>query len=120
MLKALLENEAAPKEPEHGEGELYGIVTVYGRQFELRYGFYEERDRLNPLCKPVPIYPDLFKDPIYTDGGEPIVTAMQDACRRYRGEQRHTADSTCAECRYFNQGEDRFGVCGCPKNKRQG
>ena len=28
----------------HQEGELYRVVTTFGKTFELRYGYYDERD----------------------------------------------------------------------------
>ena len=106
------------KEPVHREGELFKVVTTFGKSFELRYGFYEERDRLNPLCEPDIIYPDFIKAPLYTDTGEPFVTMMQDSCESYSGDTRRTPDTTCAECRYFERGEEWFGICSCPKNKK--
>ena len=85
----------------HQEGELYKVVTTFGKTFELRYGYYDEIDRQNLLCQPSVIYPDFTLEPIYTDGGEPFVTMMQDACTGYKGENRKTSDTTCAECQYF-------------------
>ena len=100
------------------EGELYKIVTTFGKTFELRYGFYEERDRRNPLCEPAIIYPDFLKEPLFTEEGEPFATMMQDACKSYKGETKRTPDTTCAECKYFKRGEEWFGICTCPKNKK--
>ena len=105
------------KKETHREGELYKTVTLHGRRFSLYYGYYEECDRENPLCEPIPIYPDFLKEPQYTDEGEPFVTMMQDACERYRGDAKRTSDTTCEECKYFQCGEDWFGICQCPKNK---
>ena len=100
------------------EGELYKVVTAYGKTFELRYGYYEECDRANPLCEPSVIYPDFLREPVYTDNGEPLATVVQDACDSYRGEAKRTGDTTCAECKYFQCGEDWIGLCTCSKNKR--
>ena len=100
------------------EGDLYKIVTTFGKTFELRYGFYEERDRLSPLCEPAIIYPDFLKDPLFTEEGKPFATMMQDACKSYKGETKRTSDTTCAECRYFKRGEEWFGICICPENKK--
>ena len=91
--------------------------TGVGRTFELRYGYYEEKDRQNPLCKPAVIYPDFVRDPMYTEDGKPFVTLIQDACHRFDGAAARTADSTCAECRHFLRGEEWFGLCGCPENR---
>ena len=119
MLSNLFQNNISPAEATHKEGELYKVVTTFGKTFELRYGFYEERDRLNTLCKPAIIYPDFLKEPLYTDKGEPFVTMMQDACEKYKGDSTSTPDTTCAECKYFKGGEEWFGVCACPGNKKR-
>ena len=118
MLSSLLQNNIQPAKVTHEEGELYKVVTTFGKTFELRYGYYEECDRQSPLCDPVVIYPDFTKEPVYTDEGMPFVTMMQDACPYYNGEKKRTADSTCDECKYFGHGEDWFGICTCPKNKK--
>ena len=118
MLSKLFQNNLSPTEVTHKEGELYKVVTTFGKTFELRYGYYEECDRQNPLCNPIVIYPDFLAEPVYTDGGAPFVTMVQDACNRYGGRSKRTPDSTCAECRYFQRGEEWFGICDCPKNKK--
>ena len=118
MLSSLLQNNVSPALVIHEEGELYKVVTTFGKTFELRYGYYEECDRQSPLCKPIVIYPDFTKEPVYTDDGKPFVTMMQDICESYEGKALRTPDTTCAECRYFERGEDWFGVCQCSKNKR--
>ena len=102
----------------HNEGELYKAVTTFGKSFELRYGFYEECDRENPLCEPVIIYPDFLKEPFYTDEGSPFVTMMQDACISYKGEYKKSLDSTCADCDFFLRGEELFGICNCRHRQR--
>lgn len=118
FTKTFERTDRLPKS-EPREGELYKSVTTFGKTIELRYGFYEERDRENPLCQPVPIYPDFTQTPLYTDGGEPFATMVQDACEHYRGENGKTPDTTCEECDYFRRGQDWFGVCACPKNQMQ-
>ena len=119
MLSSLLQNNIQPAEVTHEEGELYKVVTTFGKTFQLRYGYYQECDRQSPLCDPVVIYPDFVKDPVYTDNGEPFVTMVQDACKSYRGEAKRTSDTTCYECKYFHSGEDWIGICTCLKNKKQ-
>ena len=119
MLSNLFQNNISPTEVTHKEGELYKVVTTFGKTFELRYGYYEECDRQSPLCDPVVIYPDFTKEPVYTDEGTPFVTMMQDACKNYKGEAKRTPDTSCAECKYFQRGEEWFGICDCPKNKRR-
>ena len=100
------------------EGELYKVVNTFGKSFELRYGYYEECDRRNPLCDPIPVYPDFIKEPMYTDNNEPFVTMMQDSCISFEGESGRTEDSTCGDCNYFKRGEEWFGICSLPCNKK--
>ena len=100
------------------EGELYKTVKLQGRTFTLYYGYYEECDRQNKLCEPIVVYPDFIKEPVYTDGGEPFATMVQDACKSYIGKTKRTTDTTCAECKYFKHGEDWFGICTCENNKK--
>ena len=107
------ETDASKIENTPKEGDLYKIVTTFGKSFELRYGFYEERDRLSPLCEPAIIYPDFVREPLFTETGEPFVTMMQDACTNYKGNTKRTPDSTCAECKHFKKGEEWFGICTC-------
>ena len=104
--KEFLETEGA-----HKDGELYKTVFTFGRSFELRYGFYEERDMESRLCEPVVIYPDFLKAPLNTEEGEPFVTMMQDACSGFLGDGKPTPDTTCAECKHFLRGEEWFGIC---------
>ena len=118
MFRTLFENENLPNEPERKEGDLYGVITTFGKTFELRYGYYGECDRQNPLCQPDVIYPDFTVKPLYTDEGEPFVTMLQDACENYRGESKKTPDTTCAECQYFQRGEEWFGICKCERNRK--
>lgn len=118
MFSKLIQNDFPLTESTHKEGDLYKVVTTFGKTFELRYGYYGEQDRQNPLCIPAVIYPDFTSKPLYTDDGKPFVTMMQDACKSYRGEAKRTADTTCAECKYFQRGEEWFGICKCPKNRK--
>ena len=112
------ETDASQVECTPKEGDLYRVVVTFGKTFELRYGFYEERDRESPLCEPAIIYPDFIRDPMFTENGEPFVTMMQDACGHYKGNTKRTQDSTCAECIYFKQGEEWFGICACGKRRK--
>ena len=119
MLSSLFQNNIQPAEVTHEEGELYKVVTTFGKTFELRYGYYEECDRQSPLCDPVVIYPDFTKEPVYTDEGTPFVTMMQDACKSYKGDTKRTPDTTCDECKYFQCGEDWIGICKCVLRRKK-
>ena len=97
------------------EGTLYKRLILHGQVFELRYGYYEDRDRNNPTLDPMPIYPDFLKHPQFTQEGFAFVTKMQDACPHYRGEAFLCKE--CAECAFFQPGEDLIGICVCEENK---
>ena len=101
------------------EGDLYKEFEVGGKIFRVYYGYYDEIDRKSKYNDPIPIFPDFTASPEYTDGGEPLATMMQDACASYKGENKKTPDTTCADCKYFLRGEEWFGICRHPKNRKQ-
>ena len=115
MFSKLIQNDLPQQKTVPKEGDLYKVVNTYGRTFELRYGYYGECDR---KYDPDVIYPDFIKEPVYTDDGTPFVTMMQDACRSYKGDTKRTVDTTCADCKYFERGEEWFGVCKCKLRKK--
>ena len=117
LTTILKKTDPKPREARK-EGDLYKTVTTFGKTFELRYGYYSERDRQNPICEPAVIYPDFTREPLYTDDGMPLVTVIQDACGSYRGEAKRTPDTTCAECKFLQRGEDWFGICKSPMNRK--
>lgn len=106
--------EQEPSTPK--EGDLFKIITCHGKTFEIRYGFYEERDRQGRFAEPMAIYPDFMKQPRYTDSGAPFVTAIQNPCEYFDGYQ--DENSTCEECRYYQHCEELLGICICPENKK--
>jgi len=106
--------EARPAVPR--EGELFKIIELYGKTFEIRYGFYEERDRHNRYAEPVEIYPDFIKQPQYTDEGHPFITAIQSPCKYFHG--RMDENSTCEECAHYRHCEELLAICDCPENKQ--
>ncbi len=100
----------------HSEGELYKIINLYGRVFEIKYGYYEECDRQNPIVRPMPIYPDFVKEPIFTQEGFRFTTKMQDVCQYYKGKD--IVDKGCAECEHYRHGAELIGICGCKENMK--
>ena len=88
------------------DGDLYRIIFINGKTFEIRYGYYEEfeRDRNDP----VPIYPNLLERPVYDGDGRPIVTAMQDVCDHFDGS---CGEIGCYGCAHYKAVEDLMGVC---------
>lgn len=110
MLQAIVNpHTAIPR-----EGELYKTVDIAGKRFHLYYGYYEDFEREHH--EPMPIYPDLVKNPIHAENGMPIVTAMQDACPHHIGPP---GEGICHECAHFQPEEDLFGLCRCIHNRHK-
>ena len=97
------------------EGDLFKVIHLYGKTFEIRYGFYEECDRYNGFAEPMEIYPDFIKNPQHTDDGIPFITAIQNPCRHFGGEL--DANSTCEECPFYQNCDELLGICTCPQNR---
>lgn len=114
MLPSIFDLQATAPIPQ--EGDLFKRLEVHGRIFEIFYGYYEEFERENPTIDPMPIYPDFYKAPLYTKDGFPFVTKMQDGCDCFEGAAGKVAE--CAECRYYQHGDELLGICICPKNKQ--
>ena len=115
MIKGKNESNITRGEIIPKEGEIYRVLSIFGEIFELRYGYYEECDRQNPLCDPVPIYPDFIREPRFTKDGDPFVTMMQDVCEHFASEAEQNEDNGCADCDYFIQGEEMLGICTCKR-----
>ena len=96
------------------EGDLYKKISIGGRDFEIRYGFYADYERESGLNDPIPIYPDFKAHPMYTADGFPFVTQMQGVCEH--GDSRFL-DGFCIDCRYFVGGDDLIGICKCKKRR---
>ena len=111
MLRQIQSYTPPPK-----EGDLFKVIHLYGRRFEIRYGFYEECDRNNQFAEPMEIYPDFLKDPQHTDEGIPFITAIQSPCEYFAGNR--DANSTCEECDYYRHGGELLGICICPKKRK--
>ena len=117
----IFQNGNAPEQndptekPVPKEGDLYKVITAYGKTFHLYYGYYEECDRYSKYNEPVEIDPDFIKEPVYTDDGVPFVTAMQVPCRYFKGEL--DEDNTCYQCANYKKCDELLGICTCKKNK---
>ena len=98
------------------EGDLFKNIALCGKTFEIRYGFYEERDRHTQFAEPIPIYPDLLRQPQFAADGTPFVTQMQAPCEHFVGEP--DEDSGCGDCAFYRHGEELLGTCDCPRNKQ--
>jgi hypothetical protein len=108
----LREEELPMKKPK--EGEIFKIIKLHGKSFELRYGYYEDYERESEYGEPIPIYPDFLNHPQYSDDGYPFATQMQDRCcdAIILGD-----GDCCADCVYYHQGEELLGLCKCDKKR---
>lgn len=98
------------------EGSLYKLIDLYGTKFEIKYGYYEDKDRHSKYSEPIPIFPDFIKKPIYSKNGQPFVTHMQDKCIHYIGDK---DNDSCYKCKHFIKGIDLIGLCSCPSRSKQ-
>lgn len=98
------------------EGDLYKIVTVADKRFEIRYGYTSEGER--ELWKPTPVYPDFIKEPQYTADGSPFATAYQDICVHYEPKPKVTGENWCNDCKLFQKHEEYIGICQCEKRRK--
>lgn len=98
------------------EGDLFKIIHSHDKTFEIRYGFYEERDRQGRYAEPMAIYPDFIKYPQYTEQGVPFATAIQIPCQYFYGNQ--DENSTCEDCNFYRPCEELLGLCTCPENQK--
>ncbi len=117
MLATVLGLNPEKKHDIPKEGELFKIIQLFGKTFEIRYGFYEERDRHTPYAEPIAIYPDFAKEPLHTDDGTPFVTEMQSPCNCFNGKM--DVNSVCGDCSHYRRGDELLGTCTCPKNKKE-
>ena len=97
------------------EGDLYKTIAIDDVIFEIRYGYYEEKDRYGKYNDPIPIYPDLITFPKYNKEGYRIVTEMQDVCEHIKSD---FIEGICVECRFYEQSDDLIGICKHLKNKK--
>ena len=97
------------------ENDLFLVVNVDEFVFEIRYGYYEPSDRDH--IEPIPIYPDLQKNPIYNREGFRIVTAVQMPCKHYMPPQGYEQEECCSSCIHYSDKEKEIDICKCPKMK---
>ena len=94
------------------EGDLYKTVSVFGEDFELRYGYYDpelERGKIEPTL----IYPNFKEKPLYTDDGVPFVMADQDICEHFLPKPKISSEGWCNDCLHMEKHEEFIGLCRC-------
>ncbi len=97
------------------EGALFKSINVFGRIFDIYYGYYEERDRYSKYSELIPVYPDFIKNPVFSDDGFPFATEMQDICEHYIGEK---DCESCYRCSHFTKGDELIGICRCTQRRQ--
>lgn len=103
------------------EGDLFKVITAYGKSFELRYGYYDEQDRHSKYNEPIEIYPDFLEHPEYTDEGIPFATAMQDRCKHFKLKDKNNdegEDNVCFHCIHYEKCDELLGVCRCKARRK--
>lgn len=116
MLATLFGIDNQQKRDVPREGDVFKVIELHGKTFELRYGFYEESDRYAKWAEPMEIYPDFLKNPQFTAEGVPFVTQMQSPCNHFEGFL--DENSGCGDCAFYRHGDELLGTCGCLKNKK--
>ncbi len=97
------------------EGDLYKIVTVADKSFEIRYGYSCDGERAH--WEPTPVYPDFIASPKYTAEGYPFAVAYQDICEYYDPKPKATGENWCNDCAMFDKKEEFIGICKCQKRR---
>ncbi|MBO7196564.1 MAG: hypothetical protein J6V80_04465 [Clostridia bacterium] len=112
MFRKLTELNTGSSPPK--EGDLFKVVELHGRRFEIRYGYYEEIDRTHD---PTEVYPDFLKNPVYTEDGYPFITYMQEGCKYYQ-KRDNDDDNDCYSCIHMERGQELIGVCRCKSRRK--
>lgn len=98
------------------EGDLHSVVSIGGYTFELRYGYYEECDRQSG--EPFVLYPDLKTNPLFTEEGNRIVSAIQSICEHYAIPEGRGKEDCCYTCAYYSNRTDDIGICRCERMRQ--
>ncbi len=97
------------------EGTLYKRLKIKNISFDIFYGYNSETER--EKWGPVPVFPDLVKNEVFTETGERIVRADQDICHLYSPKKSVSGENWCNDCKYYSHGEEIIGICRCKNNK---
>ncbi len=92
------------------EGDLYKVIEIEKNTFKILYGYYEESER--DKVEPLPVFPNLKENPVYTADGKPIVTAIQDPCEYYAPKNEERSEEWCGDCISYLNTDKEISVCG--------
>lgn len=99
-------------------GDLYKVITVAGKSFEIRYMDCGEFDP-DQKGEVMPEFPFFDEHPEYTDDRYPFTNSLNDSCEHYRTEDA-TPDNSCYDCIYFKDAVEDIGVCRCTARRLRG
>lgn len=108
----MLTSSSKLKEPSASpprEGDLYKVIDVFGKSFEIYYGYYEDGDRYSKYPEPIEVFPDFIKNPVYTDDGYAFITAIQEPCHFFK--KARDINDRCRDCVHYEVGEELIGLC---------
>jgi len=114
MITEKMATDQQQKLPVPKEGDMFKVIELYGRTFEIRYGYYEDFERKK--SEPIPVYPDLKRTPIYGISGKLIVTHMQDVCPHFKPQAGDDTEVCCGCCEYYPKNRQMIDVCLCKEN----
>ncbi len=98
-------------------GDLYKVITVAGREFEIRYIDCGEFDpESKGQC--IPNFPFFDEKPEYTDDRYPFTNELNDCCEHYKTDD-PTPEKTCRDCIYFKDAVEEIGVCRCTARRKR-
>jgi hypothetical protein len=97
------------------EGDLYKIYTVDNLSFEIRYGYHEENER--GRIEPLPIFPNMVAQPVYTRLGIPVTAYVQAPCPFYDPRCQSHPEDWCGDCIHYGGGREKIGRCLCPERR---
>ena len=92
-------------------GDLYKVITVAGRTFEIRYmdcGDYDPDSK----GEFIPDFPFFDEKPEYTNDRYPFTNLLNDSCEQYKTKS-NRPNNTCQDCIYFKDAVEEIGVCRC-------
>lgn len=97
------------------EGDLYKVYTIDNLSFEIRYGYHVENER--GRVEPLPIFPDMVADPVYTRSGIPVTAYVQAPCGHYAPRHHAHPEEWCGDCLHYGGGREKMGCCLCPERR---
>lgn len=101
------------------EGDLYKIVEVAGKKFDIRYERLEDPDPEDPDA----LVPHLFlfeENPEYTKDGFAFRNKFDSVCPYLKPKDHDFYNHECERCVYLSETVEYIGVCRCTGMKLRG